>query len=226
MAQSKGNGLDPNEGATPASDPAAGFKVIDRRGSDEQTGETPEAPLPSSPAEIRALVEERDGLAAELAEKRERINELARGVQSMQADFDASRRRLEREKDRAVDRAKGQLLEKLLVVLDSFQHSLNAIPVSDQTRGIVDGVQMIYRGFLSQLSDLGLEQYDPVGRPFDPELHEAVEAVEVDDPADDGKILACVRPGYRHQLRVLRPAQVRVARAKPAADSDTGDASA
>ncbi len=198
-----------------------GFRVVDKRGGTEP--EADPVAVDCSETNVRRLVEEGERLTAELEKRRARINELARGVQEIGADRDGMRERFEREQTKAVNRAKGQLLEKLLHVLDHFQHSLDSIPVTEHTRDLLEGVQMIYRQFLVQLGDLGLERFSPLGATFDPESHEALRTDEVDEPAKDGRIMQVVVPGYKYGGRVLRPAQVIVGRHVAPAEAETTD---
>jgi len=149
-------------------------------------------------------------LRAELDTKKERINELAKGIKDLQADFDTRIKRIEREKERAVEQGKGQLLEKLVPVLDQFQLSVDAMKPVAANEGVLQGVQLIYKQLLDQLLELGLKQFDPIGQPFDPNAHEALSRMPVEDPAKNGLVINVVRHGYRFQSRVLRPAQVLV----------------
>ena len=169
-------------------------------------------------------------LKLELETKRQRINELAKGVQDLKQDFDVRVKRIERENERAVDLAKGQLLEKLVPVLDQFQISLDAVPPSEANQGVLEGIQLIYKQFLGQLDDLGLTQFNPMGAPFDPSAHEALGMLPVPNEDQNGRVIQVVRHGYRFQSRILRPAQVLVGNCpvsepkEEAAESETSDA--
>jgi molecular chaperone GrpE len=66
--------------------------------------------------------------------------------------------------------------------------------------------------FLKRLADLGVEPVPAVGEPFDPEVHEAVDEVAVDDPTLDGRVVAELQRGFRFGDRLVRPAIVRVGR--------------
>lgn len=196
---------------TPKEEPT--FKVTDKRQSqsDEGVAEEEEVALDFSKfsaREVEKLYKERETLQDELEKKRVRLNELARGVQDLQRELDTRATRMNREQEKLVGMAKGQLLGKLLNVLDSFKHSLDAIPGTEQTQPILDGVHMIYRQFLVELGDLGLQSYNPKGLRFDPARHSALRKHEVEEQAQDGVIIEVIRPGYSHDNRVLRPAEV------------------
>jgi molecular chaperone GrpE len=210
-----------NESTTDEKAPAEadpGFKVTDKRQSHSQEESVEESTDgPSEPAldfskftasDVEKLYRERESLSEELEKKRVRLNELARGVQDLQHELDTRATRMEREQEKLVGMAKGQLLSKLLNVLDSFKHSLDSIPGTEQTQPILDGVHMIYRQFLVELGDLGLQSYNPMGLRFNPVRHSALRKQEVEEQAQDGIIIEVTRPGYSHDNRVLRPAEV------------------
>ena len=87
--------------------------------------------------EVPGDASETDILRLELDTKRERINELAKGIKNLQVDFDTRLKRIEREKERAVEQAKGQLLEKLVPVLDQFNLSVDAMKPVEANEGVL-----------------------------------------------------------------------------------------
>ena len=72
------------------------------------------------------------------------------------------------------------------------------------------GFELIYKQLLDNITKLGVERIDPLGKPFDPHLHQAMDRTETTEHAD-GVILQTFQPGYVFHGRVLRPAMVRVA---------------
>jgi len=77
------------------------------------------------------------------------------------------------------------------------------------------GVKMIFQQLRSVLADAGLEEVDASGKPFDPNLHEAVAQKETTE-APEGQVVQQLRKGYKLRERLLRPAGVVVAK-QPAA---------
>ena len=75
-----------------------------------------------------------------------------------------------------------------------------------------DGLKMVVSQFMSALEELGLEVLNPVGLPFDPNLHEALSVVPVAEPAQDGAIIEVFSAGYRVGSRLLKPARVVIGR--------------
>lgn len=164
----------------------------------------------SSAPEEAVLRREADKLASLLAEK----EELRQTLILRQADFENYRKRMDRERREDRDRAVALLAESLLPVLDNFERALAAHqdPAYEDYRR---GFAMIYRQFSDLLASHGIVRMpDPTGQPFDPRLHHALERVETGDYAED-TVVGEVQAGYKFRDRVLRPAQVRVAAARP-----------
>ena len=129
------------------------------------------------------------------------------------ADLDNYRKRAEREIERRVRQQNDRLLRAWLEVVDSMERALalgHDARVSDGLRAFLDQMQAI-------LERQGVRRIGVVGDRFDPELHEAI-AVIPDPTQPDGAIAEIARSGYAVEDRVLRPAQVAVARAPDADD--------
>ena len=136
--------------------------------------------------------------------ERER-DEYLDALQRLQADFENYRKRVARSSMDAADRAAGEVVVKMLPVLDAFDlaaaHFSNApseeAEALDQARGLL----------LDALSKEGLQRIDAVGVEFNPRVHDAVAHVE----GEDGPVVDQVlRAGYRWKGAVLRPAMVKV----------------
>lgn len=133
------------------------------------------------------------------------------------ADFDNYKKRASREKQDAIRFANENLLEKLVPVLDSFEMALAAAQndQSEAAQSLKTGIGMVYQQLKSALTDAGLEEVDATGKPFDPNLHEAVSQQE-STAVPEGQVLQQLRRGYKLRERLLRPATVVVSK-RPAA---------
>lgn len=140
----------------------------------------------------------------------EEIVQLREKATRMQAEFDNSRRRLEREKDEAVRYANASLIESLLPVIDNFELGLSATENASDAKSIAMGMKMVKTQLDKFLEEAGLESIDAVGETFDHNLHEAVDRRETDEHPE-GTILEQSRRGYKLKDRLLRPASVVVA---------------
>jgi molecular chaperone GrpE len=126
-----------------------------------------------------------------------------------QADFDNYRKRIERERGEDSKRTTARLIEALLPIIDSFEQAL-ASHREPEYANYQKGFELIYKQLVENVSKLGAERIDPLGKPFDPHTHQAMDRTETFEHAD-GTILQVFQPGYVFHGRVLRPAMVRVA---------------
>jgi len=129
----------------------------------------------------------------------------------LQSETDETRQRLNRAADERAQREKADFIAGLLPVLDNLQRATEAAETSDSTEVIAEGIRRTASSFENALAAAGVEPIDAVGETFDPELHEAVETVEV-APEDEGRVIAQHTRGYRIGDRLLRPARVKVGR--------------
>ena len=155
-----------------------------------------------------------------LTEAQEAIAELNERIVRLTADFDNFRKRAQREKDEARQFANQGLLEKLLPVLDNFEMALTAVKDADPS--VRDGVQMILDQLLGVLKESGVEPVDATGKPFDPNLHEALSQEETTE-VEEGTVVQQVQRGYKLNDRLVRPARVVVAKAPGAAEEAPTD---
>ena len=133
-------------------------------------------------------------------------------MQRLQADFNNYRRRANQEKLQAVGRGKEDVLRALLPVLANLHLALQH--AQEDANTIRQGVQMIWQQFESFLRDQGVERLETVGQPFDPAKHEALSTAPAAANTPSNTIVAEINAGYMLDGRLLRPAQVVVARAE------------
>ncbi len=132
-----------------------------------------------------------------------------------QADLENYRKRVARERDDDIKRAKLGMLEDLLPVMDNFEFGMIEVRKGDPKSPIAIGMEMIERQLKDYMAGAGVEVVEAVGVVFDPNVHEAVgqeESAEV----EEGKIIRQMRKGYKVRDRLLRPAMVVVSKGKGA----------
>ena len=129
------------------------------------------------------------------------------------ADFDNFKKRAAREKIESGQYASFSLLQKLLPVLDNFEMALTAAQTAqgDKLASLQSGVLMIQQQLKSALTEIGLEEIDAAGKPFDPTWHEAISQQESADVPED-HVAQQLRKGYKFKDRLLRAATVIVAK--------------
>jgi len=168
---------------------------------EQNVSEVEEGPLTATPeSQIAALTAERDQLAAEQADLKDR---LLRAL----ADFDNFRRRAERDRSEYVQFAAMEIIRNLIPILDDFHR---AMKVETSDREYAKGIELIEQRLFETLKKAGLEPIEAEGKPFDPNLHQAVDRVESEELPDQ-TVLQEYQSGYNFKGKLLRPAMVRVA---------------
>ena len=154
-------------------------------------------PLPQEAAHGGAI-------AAELAETKEKL------LRS-QAELENFRKRSRREAEEAERYREFGLLRDLLPVLDNVQRAIEAAEKTADAGSLLAGFRMTAQQIEKLLGDHGCTPIETDGKPFDPEVHEAILHQPVDG-MPEGQVVAAVSRGYRLHDRVVRPAQVIVAK--------------
>jgi molecular chaperone GrpE len=152
-----------------------------------------------------------DAVAADLAKARAEAESHLDDLRRLQADFDNYRKRTLREQTARTASASQALVARLLPVLDNFELAVSAAEQSRDFDRMLKGVEMVLGALREVLEGEGLVKIEAEGKPFDPERHEAVIAVE-QEGVEPGTIVDIVRAGYELGGKVLRPAMVKVAK--------------
>jgi len=151
-------------------------------------------------SQVAALGAERDQLAAEKAELKDR---LLRAL----ADFDNFKRRAERDRSDYVQFAAMEIVRDLIPVLEDFRR---AMKIETADKEYAKGVELIYQRLFDTLRKAGLDPIEATGKPFDPNLHQAVDRLQTDE-FEDQTVLEEYQSGYNFKGKLLRPAMVKVA---------------
>ena len=147
---------------------------------------------------------ELENLKAELSAKDDRFLRL-------QADFDNYRKRMAREKSELSTVIEQAFLKDLLPLLDNLSRASTAAENADNAdvETLRKGIEMIKQETVAVMGKHGLEPIDTLGKPFDPNYHQAVGTIK-DDTKQDGLIAAEFQRGYIARGRVIRPSMVQV----------------
>jgi molecular chaperone GrpE len=175
--------------------------------------EAAEAGPEASSAEAKAAPA--DALEASLAAARKEASDnYDRYVRSM-ADLENYRKRAVRDREDATHRAVTRVLEDLIPVLDTLEQGLVAAKAPNaELKSLVSGVEMLAQKLRVALAGHGLAEVSPLGKPFDPNLHEAIaQQSSPDVPAD--AVANVVRTGYTLNGRLVRAASVVVSTGAP-----------
>jgi molecular chaperone GrpE len=164
--------------------------------------------LDVDPASLRGQIAE---LQRELAAANHRAEEFQALLRAQKSDQARYRRQVEEQRAEQALQARLDLLVRVLPVLDEFQRALQAAPARGAAAGWVATVREIEVKLREVLESEGVQKIEALGAFFNPWEHEAL-THQSSPELDDQRILAIVREGYRIGDRVLRPAQVVVAR--------------
>ncbi len=191
----------------PSGDERPKPRVTDKR---RVRPDEPTAPEEAETGDVRSEAsEERAETELERAERR--AGEYLEHLQRLKAEFENYRKRVLKEQTRALEFASEPLILRLLEVLDEFELALVAAEQKPEFEKFLQGVEMVYAKLVEILRAEGLERIEAKGKPFDPELHEALFH---SGEADDGEphVADVLRTGYTLKGRVVRPAGVKVER--------------
>lgn len=139
-------------------------------------------------------------LKAELEENEDRLKRLM-------AEFDNYKKRSAKERETLYQSLIGDILTAMLPVVDNLE---KAVEAHTEDTGYKQGVEMVLKQFKEVLQANGLEEIEAIGKPFDPELHEAVASV-VDETLGEKEIKEQYRKGYKIGNKVVRHSMVIVA---------------
>lgn len=197
------------------------IRVNDRRRFNLESDETPATEGEEQPTRQPSLkpsyVEELETRTRAAEQKAADVQARFEQIRSeLKRETDELRQRLTRNADERVAREKAALISSLLPVIDNLQRAIEAAEQGGSQESLLDGLRGTISGFESVLAQTGAEPIEALAQHFDPELHEAVDTIEV-EPALDGTVTAQYSRGYRIGNQLLRPARVQVGRASEAA---------
>ena len=202
---------------------AGGIRVTDRRRvslDDSEEGvavqDAGEAPSlkPKDVEELEARTRAAEQAAKDVQARFEQVRA------QLKRETDEIRQRLTRTADERAAREKAEFVSALLPVMENLQRAMEAAEGGGSLEALLDGLRGTISGFESALASGGIEAITAIGEQFDPELHEAVDTVEV-EAERDGLVTAEYSRGYRMGSQLLRPARVQVGRAKAEAQTAT-----
>jgi len=142
----------------------------------------------------------------------EKSEELSGKVLRLQADFENTRKRIEREKQDFVKFANEGIILELLNVLDDLERSVSLAEThKEDLTAFLKGVEMILAHLYEMLKEYGLKPIDAQGKIFDPHYHEALLQIENKD-LPEHTVVEELQKGYLLNERVIRTAKVKVSK--------------
>lgn len=201
---------------------------VEVKSADDETSETTaDASKDEAPEELEPVT-----LTGEdhkkLTEQAEKSAEYWDRFVRLNAEFDNFKKRAARDRLEAIKYANESLLETLIPTLDNFEMAMMAVESAsaDSIDSLKQGITMVHKQLRDVIKEAGMEEIDAANQSFDPAWHEAISQQESDE-VPEGQVIQQVRKGYKLKDRLIRPANVIVAKAKgesgetdPAADTD------
>ena len=149
-------------------------------------------------------------LKKELEKKAEQISELTDRNMRLMAEFDNYRKRTEKEKAAMYGMGAKDVVEKILPVIDNFERGFSLVAEEDMEDPFTQGMEKIYKQFLTVLEGLGVTPIEAVGKEFDPNYHNAVMHVD-DENYGENIVVEEFQKGYLYKDSVVRHSMVKVA---------------
>ena len=217
MEERKKTGEMPEENVEKEAAEAPGPEAAKEETAEGTPAEEPAAEAPETTEEEAAAEENPKGEKKSFFKKKEKkkdprdekIEELTDRLKRLMAEFENFRKRTEREKSGMYDMGATSVLLKLLPVVDNFERGLASVPEDERENAVYTGMDMIYKQLSKTLEDLGAVPMEAEGKPFDPNLHNAVMQA-ADEHYPDNAVVMEFQKGYMYKGTVLRHAMVSV----------------
>ena len=192
-------------------------KAEEKELQEEAEGEAKEEAEPEAKAEEETKEEAAEEKAPEPEKKgffgkkkpdpmKEKVEELEDRVRRQLAEFENFRKRTEKEKTEMFSLGAKSVIEKLLPTADNFERGLKDANMEDP---FAQGMEKIYKKLMSDLEEIGVQPIEAEGKPFDPNLHNAVMQVP-DGDAESGTVVQELQKGYTYKGSVVRHSMVAV----------------
>lgn len=185
---------------------------------DNGSGKNVEAEAPAdeeqvseSPKKKKKKEEIIDELKLKLDEKEKEVEQFKERCLYQQADFENFKKLKVKEKQEALRFGNETLIKELLPVIDNLERAIQHASKTEDSKNIIEGVELTLNGFLKVLEKFGVTRVDALEQAFDPNVHEAIAQEERGDKAP-GTVIAELQKGYIMDGRLLRPAMVTVAK--------------
>lgn len=152
--------------------------------------------------------EHKESKKDELAQLKQANDDLKDKYLRAVAEFDNYKKRTLKEKADLILNGGEKTISAILPVLDDFERALN--DKTDDPKAIKEGMELIYKKFVSALESLGVKKIEAKDKDFDVDYHEAVAMVPGLGDDKKGKVIDCIQEGYMLNDKVIRHAKVAV----------------
>ncbi|KJD57177.1 nucleotide exchange factor GrpE [Bacillus velezensis] len=175
----------------------------------EQEEVTEQAEQAASQEQHEETASQEEALQHQIDELQGLLDEKENKLLRVQADFENYKRRSRLEMEAAQKYRSQNVVTEILPALDNFERALQVEAESEQTKSLLQGMEMVRRQLMDALEKEGVEAIEAVGQEFDPNLHQAVMQVE-DENFGSNIVIEELQKGYKLKDRVIRPSMVKV----------------
>lgn len=195
----------PEEGVDTAEEVSTAETVDDAAAEEAETEQSSETD--DKDTKVKKLFDKKKSKGQSKLE--EKIAELEEKRVRQLAEFENFRKRSEKEKSQMFEMGAKDVVEKILPVIDNFERGLMTVPEEQKEDSFVQGMELVYKQIITALEEMGVSPIEAVGQPFDPNLHNAVMAID-DDSLESGTVAEELQKGYRYKDSVVRHSMVKV----------------
>lgn len=149
--------------------------------------------------------------AGELECLRKRVAELEGDLLRTAADFENSKKRIQKRSDELVKFGNERIILEILPLVDDLDRAITSLDEGSEPRKVLEGLHLAQNNFHRVLEQHGVETLTSVGQPFDPNFHEAVGEVRAPE-GEEGSIAEEIQRGYLLNGRLVRPSRVKIVR--------------
>lgn len=185
-------------------------EVKETQAAEAEASETEAKENGETSKEETAKEENKKGFFKKKKDKKdEKIEELNDRLMRQMAEFENFRKRSEKEKSQMFEIGAKDVVEKILPVVDNFERGLATVQEEDKDNAFVQGMEQVYRQFITALESAGVKAIEAEGKEFDPNFHNAV-MHEEDDSLGENMVAQELQKGYMYRDSVVRHSMVKV----------------
>ncbi len=155
--------------------------------------------------------EEEDDLVAAFEKAQTKAGENHENMLRIAAEFENYKKRILREQENLLKYAEENILKELLPSIDNLERAMSHEHNMDDVSVLMQGIEMTLKGLLSTLDKFGCKPIKSIGKPFDPNFHEAI-AMESSSEIPEQSIINEFEKGYLYKDRLIRASKVIVSK--------------
>jgi len=186
------------------------IKITDEEKAQKEPKQAEEPKETKAEPDLKAKLQETEQQAKENYDRYLRVS----------ADIENFKKRAEKEKNETLRFANEEIIKALIPILDNLERAIDHGRESGNSKGLLEGVEMTYKSFLSVIQKFGVSQIEALGTEFDPNLHEAM-MVQEDTQEPPGRVISQAQKGYLMHNRLMRPAMVVVSKKPELTEEET-----